>query len=176
MVREAAAQMPGYDRPKVEKKWLGAMQADDIDNIYPGPDKVPPLPNPKLQVEEAKLQGVKMRVDFEKQKFIGNILAQKKEVQAKINLLQAQVIQIMSEVQTEAAKTKLATFEAIVSALETHNNMMNNTIQTLAGAQSDESDAAAKPSGVGDADSKPGVSSPAGGNAPGAGGSPGPVG
>lgn len=170
MVREAAAQMPGYDRPKVEIKFLQAMQVDGISQIYPGPDNVPPLPNPKMQVEQLKIEGIKMKIDFEKQKLIGTIQSQQKEVQAKINLLQAQAIEIMAGVQTEAAKMKLATFEAIVDALETHNGMMNNTIQTLSGVQSEQSDAAAKPGGVGDADTKPSVPGAAGSSAPASGG------
>jgi chaperonin GroES len=169
IVREAAAQMPGYDRPLVEKKFLAAMQVDDIDNIYPGPDKVPPLPNPKLQVEEAKLKGIQMRIDGEKQRLMGTILSQQKEVQAKINLLQAQAVEIMAGVQTEQAKLKLASFEAIVEALETHNSMMNNTLQTLSGVQSEQNEAA-KPGGVGDAGDKPSASSPQGSPSPSPGG------
>lgn len=166
MIREAAAQMPGYDRPLVEKKWLTAMQADDIDNIYKGPDQVPPLPNPKMQVEQMKLEGVKLKIDFEKQKLTNTLQSQMGEVQAKIGKLRAETVTLLAGVQTEQVKTKLLTFAAIVEALETHNSMMNNTIQTLSGVQSEQTDAAAKPGGVGASGDEPSVPGVQGSSAP----------
>jgi len=44
MVKQAAMTTPGYNLPEVEKAYLRAIRADNIEVIYPGPDKTPPLP------------------------------------------------------------------------------------------------------------------------------------
>jgi chaperonin GroES len=132
-VRQAAAEVPGYDRPKVERRWLRAMQEEGIDDIYPGPENVPPLPNPKMQIEEAKLKGKQMDLDFERQKLVATLQTERGEVQARIAKLRAETLVLIHGIKTAETEARLQTFEAIVEALETHNNMLNNSIQTLSG-------------------------------------------
>src|ERR1700678_3545295 len=43
-VLSTAHQVPGFDIPTAVKRWLVALKVDGIDTVYPGPDKVPPLP------------------------------------------------------------------------------------------------------------------------------------
>lgn len=169
-LRQAAAEMPGYDRPTVEKRFLKAMQVDGVDEVYPGPDKVPPLPNPKGQIEEMKLKGQQMKIDFEKWKFIQELQDARRLNQAQINLYQAQIVEIMAGVQTEAMKLKIEAFEQIVDALETHDNMLMRRIEAAQGAQENGSADGKGMGTMGNGAANPGVQGAAPGMAPGANG------
>ena len=139
MVREAAAQMPGYDRPLVEKRYLRAMQVEGIDEIYPGPDKVPPLPNPKAQIEQMKLQAKQMDIEFKKMELMATLQAAREKTQAEIGKLRAETFVLIKQAQTDEVKTRLQAFETIIKALETHNNMLNQNIETLRGGKDGDS-------------------------------------
>jgi chaperonin GroES len=139
MVREAAAQMPGYDRPLVEKRYLRAMQVDGIEEIYPGADKVPPLPNPKAQIEQMKLQAKQMEIEFRKQELIANLMASREKTQAEIGKLRAETFVLIKQAQTAEIELRLKGFEALIKALETHNNMLNQNIETLKGGNDGDS-------------------------------------
>lgn len=139
MVREAAAQMPGYDRPLVEKRYLRAMQVEGIDEIYPGADKVPPLPNPKAQIEQMKLQAKQMEIEFKKAELVATLQAQREKTQAEIGKLRAETFVLIKQAQTEEVKTRLQAFELVITALETHNNMITQNIETLRGGKDGDS-------------------------------------
>jgi len=139
MVREAAAQMPGYDRPLVEKRYLRAMQVEGIEEIYPGADKVPPLPNPKAQIEQMKLQAKQMEIEFKKQELIANLMASREKTQAEIGKLRAETFVLIKQAQTAEIELRLKGFEALIKALETHNNMLNQNIETLRGGKDGDS-------------------------------------
>jgi hypothetical protein len=171
---DAATKIPGFSVPEAVKRWLKAMKVDGIDEIYPGADKVPPLPNPKGQIEQMKLEGVKMKIDFERQKFMAELLSQRNLVQAQIVKLYAEVGKLMAETQTEKVKAKVEAFSAIVDALETHQNMMNSQIEAMSKGTEGEGDdggskrggmegVAAKPGNPGGAQALP-AASPAGAN------------
>lgn len=137
-IRESAHQVPGYDIPAVEHDWLRALKKsrEEIARLYPGPDKVPPLPNPKAALEQMKLQGKQMEIEFKKWEFVQKLQAEKAKTQAEITNLNAQTVQLLAQVQTEQVKTKIAAFEAIVTALQAHNEMLTNGIEAMKGVDS----------------------------------------
>jgi chaperonin GroES len=138
-VRQAAHTVPGYSIEEAEKNYLRALKIDSIDLFYPGPDKVPPLPNPKASIEQMKLQGIKMRLDYDKWEFTTNLMAQRQETQAKIVKLYAEVQQLMAQTQTDQVRTKIETFNALVDAFKAHSDMMTNQITALqSGDQGDK--------------------------------------
>lgn len=154
MVREAAHQVPGYDVAKVEKRYLHAMDVEGIDDIYPGADKVPPLPNPKASLEQMKLQGKAMEIEFKKWQFIQQLQEDRKKVSAEISLMQAQVAEILSDIHIDHADNRLKAFETVVKALETHEKLLNDRIQTLSGLGGKDGDS--ESDGVGPVADKPG--------------------
>ncbi len=127
-VRVAAHEVPGYDLAIVEKNYLKALKVDSIDTFYPGADKVPPLPNPKAALEQLKLEGVKMKLEWEKQKFIADLMEQRKLNQAQINKLNADIIKILSDIKMENAQFKLEAFEMMVDSLVKHDEMLGRRI------------------------------------------------
>jgi chaperonin GroES len=137
-VRQAAHEVNGYNQEMVEKNYLRALKVDEIDTFYPGPDKVPPLPNFKVQVEQMKAEVQGKKIEFEKMKFMGELLEQRKLNQAQINKLNAEIVVLLAGAQVEQAKLKIQAFEMIVDTLKTHNEMLNNSISTLGAIQGDQ--------------------------------------
>jgi chaperonin GroES len=115
----AAHQSPGYDLYEVNKYYLEALKCPHIDRFLPdpkGPFAVPPMPNPKLQIEQIKAQGqqAKLQLDF-KLKLLD--LVQKAEHIA------AQVIELQAKAEFEKAQAagvadghRIALIEAQIGA------------------------------------------------------------
>jgi chaperonin GroES len=155
-MRESSMMVPGYDRIKVEKNFLRALKVDDIDTFFPGPDQVPPLPNPKAALEQMKLEAVKMKIEFSKWEFVKTLQKDAAKNQAEIIKLYAEVGKLLAETQTEKVKAKVEAFSAIVEALETHQNMLTQQIETMSQMGGNEGDAGDKGSGVPGMAAKPG--------------------
>ncbi len=145
---QASREIPGFSVPDAVKNWLAAMKVDAIDKYYPGPDKVPPLPNPKMQVEQGKMQIKQMELEFKKQQLIAELQEARKLNQAKINQLNAQTVKLLAQVQTDQVRLKIESFESIVDALKTHNDAINNTIGTLSGLGGEDGSQGGGVSGV----------------------------
>lgn len=135
MMREGAHSVPGYDVAAVEKNWLRALKIDAIDHFYPGPDKVPPLPNPKAAIEQLKLQGVQMKLEHDKQMFIMELMAARQKTQAEVVKLYAEVGKLLAETQTEQVKAKVEAFSAMVEAFKAHNEMLTQQIEAAQGGK-----------------------------------------
>jgi hypothetical protein len=90
-MREAAHSVPGYAIQEVEKNFLRALRVDNIETYYPGPDKVPPLPNPKMQVEQMKMEVKKLDLQRKQQESILKLKQQQSLNDAQIMLLRAPV-------------------------------------------------------------------------------------
>jgi len=73
MIAERAAVVPGYDPVAVEHRLLRAMRVDGIEQLYPGPDKIPPGKNLKLQIEEMKLQSRQLELQLKGQMFVAQL-------------------------------------------------------------------------------------------------------
>ena len=130
-VRQAAMQVPGYDVQEVEKNFLKALEIEGIDKLYPGPDKVPPLPNPKAAVEQMRLQGIKMKLDNDKQMFALELMENRRKLMAEIAKLEAEAMSLMSGIETDKAGVRIAAFDAAIGALKVHNDSLTARIKTV---------------------------------------------
>jgi hypothetical protein len=126
-------QVPGYNIPEVEKNFIRAMRVEGIDKFYPGPDKAPPLPNPKAQLEELKLKGKTMQFQHEKQMFIVKLMEERRVNSAKIMQLEAQAASLIAGIGAEQAGLQLEAFNSAVAAMQAHNDMLNQSIETMQG-------------------------------------------
>lgn len=128
-------QVPGFDIPEAVRRWLKALKVDSIETLYPGPDKVPPLPNPKAALEQLKLQGKQMEIEFKKWEFIQQLQAARAKTQAEIVKIYAEVSKLLAETQTEKVKAKVEAFSAMVEAFKAHNEMMSKQIEAMSGGE-----------------------------------------
>lgn len=126
-VLQRASSAPGYDRFAVERRWLKTMKVDGVDQIFLA-EKAPPLPNPKVMVEQMKLQGKQMQMKHEQAMFVGELLEQRRVNDAKILELQAKARLETAEAGGIAAGHQIAAFNAAIGALKVHNDALNAQI------------------------------------------------
>lgn len=139
MVRSAAAQVSGYDRDYVERQWLLSMDVDDIDQCFPGSDKVQPLPNPKVQLEEMKQKPKMAALEMEKEKFAHELLEQRKLNNAIIAETEARAISLIGAMGKDNAALQIQAFDSIINGMKSHNEMIDSRLQTLQGGQDGDS-------------------------------------
>lgn len=140
ILRTAAHSVNGYDIEKVERRFLRALKVDGAAELYPGPSKTPPLPNPKMQVEEMKLQGMKMKIDHDKWKLMRELEQQVKLNNAQIALLEAQAMKLLADATVEQQAQRVEAFDVAINAFKTHNDVLNDRIKLLGEMQSGNPD------------------------------------
>jgi chaperonin GroES len=143
----ASHQVPGFNIPEAVTRWLKALKVDGIETVYPGPDKVPPLPNPKAALEQLKLQGIQLKLEHDKQMFVMELMAARNKTQAEIVKIYAEVGKLLAETQTEQVKAKVEAFSAMVEAFKVHSEMITKQIEAAQGDKEDGS--GSKPGAVG---------------------------
>ncbi len=111
--------VPGYNRYQVEKMYLKAIKVNNIDQVYPdpqGPNAVPPMPNPRVQIEQIKSQ-TKMQETQLKLRMEALKLQEEASVnQAKVQNLQAQAVKLLAEAQGVDTGHQIALLEAQIGA------------------------------------------------------------
>jgi chaperonin GroES len=158
MVRQAAASTAGYNRDYVERKWLEALDVDDIDQSFVGSDKTGPMPNPKVQLEEMRLKAKAAELEYKKESFAHELMETKRKNNAEIANLEAQALATMQGVKNETQALQIQAFDSIINGLKTQNDMIDSRLQTLQGS----SDGKESPSG---SSSSPGSSGQSAGGA-----------
>ena len=128
-LKQAAMTTPGYALQEVEKNFLRALHVDGVEVLYPGPDKVPPLPNPKMAVEQAKLQFQQMKLKQDMQQFIMQLQSDRALNQAKIIELQARAMKEAAEAQGVDVGHRIAAFEAAIGALKVHDDSLRGHLE-----------------------------------------------
>lgn len=131
MIKQGAMSTPGYNIVEVEKDYLRALKVTDIDRIYPGPDKVPPLPNPKMAVEQLKISVKEKDLELKKMMFVSEMQEEMKLNQAKILELNAKAAKEIAEAKGVEAGHNIAAFEAAIGAMKHHNDNLNKRIEMM---------------------------------------------
>jgi uncharacterized membrane protein YgcG len=145
IVKQTAMATPGYDVPEVERQFLRSLEVENIDRIYPGPDKVPPLPNPRMAVEQVKLQGRQMEIEAQKQEWANKLMEERRMNNAKIANLEASAMKAMAEAQAigpgqemQRIELQLKSFDAMIQAHKDYGDMINERIKALQGGMGGE--------------------------------------
>jgi len=120
-----------YDLYEAHKYYVEALKVPNIDRFLPnpaGPFARPPLPNPKLQIEQLKSQDRQLKEQLAfKVKLLD--LVQKAELQAaQIKLLEAQVVQTMAEAKGVDVGHQIALIEAQIGAAK---NKQEGTLEAI---------------------------------------------
>jgi hypothetical protein len=166
-VKQAAQTTPGYDVPEVERNFLKSLRVEEIDKLYPGPDKVPPLPNWRTQVEQMKLQGKEMDLKHKQVEWANHLMEERRLNDAKIHNLEAAAAKLLKEAGNVGVAERLSAFEMALTALNEHGKMLNDRIKSLGDSSSETTDGKGVP-GMAPSPSNPGVSPGAGTGAGGA--------
>jgi chaperonin GroES len=120
-IKQSAMVTSGYDKYQVELMYLKAMKVPNIDQIFPdpkGPNAQKPLPNPKIQVEEMKMQGKDKELKSKLQLAIIELQSSAELQKAQIVELEAQAVLIYAQAEGIAKGHEIAIIEAKISALK----------------------------------------------------------
>jgi chaperonin GroES len=128
-IKQAAMMTPGYDLEAVERKYLRALKVDDIDLLFKGRDKVPPLPNPKVQAEQIKLQAKEMQIKAQLQLRVLDLQEERRVNNARIAQLEAQALKLINDIGRDNAGQQIAAFDAALGALKTHDESIRKHME-----------------------------------------------
>jgi chaperonin GroES len=137
-VKQAAMMTPGYSIPEVEMEYLRALRVESPERLYPGPDKVPPLPNPKVQVEQMKMQGQQAALQQKQQQFLLTLQEEHRLNTAKMVQLEAQGHMFLANAQGAEAGHQIAAFNAAIGAAKSHNEHLRAMIELIQKGMRDE--------------------------------------
>ncbi len=130
-IKQAALATPGYDMVEVEKRFLRTLQVEDVEVIYPGPGKVPDLPNPKAAAEQLKTQRTQMELEAQREQFIIEMMETRRLNNAQILKLEADAAKAMADAASADAPHQLALLEARLGAIKDHNEAINRRLEIL---------------------------------------------
>ncbi len=148
-VRQAAYTTPGYDRDEAAKRWLKALKVENIETLYLGEKVAQPLPNPKMQAAQLKLQEVQVKIEADKIHWANELLQKAPLVQAQIDLLKAQVVKLIADIGADKAAQQIDAFEALIKGYQAYHSSLTDRIKTLTEGKSSEGSSNSSEGGVG---------------------------
>lgn len=131
MLKQAAYSTQGYDLEKVERRYLKAFKVDGIDEVYKGPGKVPPLPNPKVMVEQMKQQPKMKQLELDKQEMLMNYYEDRRLNNARILELEAKAALEMESAGGIKEGHRIAAFEAAIGAMRAQDEHLRGRIELM---------------------------------------------
>lgn len=130
-VKQSAMMTPGYDIAAVERKYLEALEVDEAETLYPGPDKVPPRIDPRVQVKQIDAQVREKQMQLEMQQFALEMLEEKRVNNAKIIQLLAQAEKLKADAADADAAHELKVVEAQLGMLRDHNEAVSRRLEVM---------------------------------------------
>ncbi len=137
-VMEIALKTPGFDVQEAVTRYLTALKVTGISKLYPGPKAMPPPPNIKLQIEQAKQQSKQLDSQIKMKLGMANLAQEANMNQAKIQNLQAQSIKALAEAKGVESGHQIALIEAQIGAAKHHQDGLLKVIQLMKEATSED--------------------------------------
>lgn len=142
LIADRAGGVPGYDREVAERRFLDAAKIEGTDQLYPGVKKTGPLGNPKIQVEQMKMQAKQSQLEWDKKVFAAEMQSEVAMNQAKITELMAKAAMELEQAGGVKEGHKIAMFEAAIGAMKQHNDNLNQRIELMIKGMDNEQRAA----------------------------------
>ena len=143
-LKQSAMTTPGYNKDAVEVRYLKALRVENIGEVFQGTAGQPPAKDPKLVIEETKIQGrlAEQEKDLaaKAQQFMITLEEEKRMNNAKVVELMAKAQNEAANAQTEQAYAQVAIINAEISRVRSENETINARIEhllTLTKIQSD---------------------------------------
>lgn len=130
-IADRAHAVPGYDIAETERNLHAAMGLEGSERLYPGPDKVPPLPNPKVQVEEMKMKVKMQELEQKKMEFAVQMQEEQRVNTANIIKLMAQAEALAAQAESEAKGHQIAMIEAMIGMAKLRNEQIQGHIDSI---------------------------------------------
>lgn len=130
-LRELSTSAPGYNRDEVERRVLKTLKIDNIEQVYPGVEKMGAPEDVKVQIAKMKVQVDMAWLQHEEQKFAI-------QMQEQMRLDEAEIAKIVSEIETmqqdqqgDEADRMIALLNAQLGMLKSRNDAAGKTLDLV---------------------------------------------
>lgn len=130
-MKQSAASTPGYNVAELEKRFLRALKVDALDQVYPGPDKVPQGKNPKVEVEELKLKGKQMQFQHEQMMFIAELQEEQRVNNAEIFVLQAKARKALADAEGDQKDREINAINTSIALMKRKDDKLFRRIELM---------------------------------------------
>jgi chaperonin GroES len=134
MLQQWANATPGTNKFLVNRMWLEAHEYDNIEQIFPdptGPNAIAPPANPKVQIEQAKIQQAQQQHQDEMQVAIVEMQQEAALNEAKIAELQAKATKHLAEAAGVDTGHQIAMIEAQIGAAKLRQEGITKSLEVL---------------------------------------------
>lgn len=154
-VKEAAMQTPGYNMDAVERRYLKALKVDAPDEIFIGSENTPPPINPKVKVEEIRLQAKKMGFQMQQAQFAAKLMEDQRVNNAKILEMEAKVLKMMADAKGDVEDRQINALNTAIGAMKQHNEAILRQVELIMQGMENDRAAAAESGGMGGVEDAP---------------------
>ena len=127
--------MPGlYNKYEIEQLILKAMKISNIEKILPdpkGPNAIPPMPNPKLQIEEMRMKSKQAESELAMKMGMLKLMGEAELNQAKIKKLEAEAESIKIGIATEGEKMRIQEINTSIALQRERREGILSSIDTM---------------------------------------------
>jgi len=141
-LRQMSTTMPGYNRFAVEKRVLSAMKIEGTDELLPnpkGPNAVPPPPNPKVQLEQMKMQNLAQERKYKQMKALLDLQEVARLNDGKLAKLHAEAAHLMAQAGGVEVEQKLQAIELQIQHEKNQKDGMLSLIDLIKETQNGNS-------------------------------------
>ena len=134
LIADRAMKVPGYNKYEVEKIFLRALKIPGIEQIFPdpkGPNAVPPPVNPKVQIEQMKIQAEQAQSQLDFKLGLMQLMQKAEEAQGKIALMEAQATLALSEAKGVETGHQIAAINLQIAAEKHRRDGVLSAIQVM---------------------------------------------
>ena len=128
LLKQAAMTTPGYNVPEIEKMYLRAVGAPNIEILY-DPEKFPPGEDLKIQLKKMDLQKVQMQIQADQQQHVMDLQMEFQLNQAKIMELQARATAEVHGIEAGQTQQEVEMFKAMIQMMTSRNDVLMQQIQ-----------------------------------------------
>lgn len=130
-LKQAAATTPGYDVEAVEMRYLKALKIDAPTQVYGGLKKFPPPGDPKMAIEEKRLESKKLEWTIKQQQFILTLQEDRRKNDAQIIMLEAQATKFLADASGGEEERQIQLINAQIGAAKVHSDHIQSQIDLV---------------------------------------------
>ncbi len=130
-IAQRASMTPGYDPAAVEENFLRALRVDNWQKFYKGVDPQNPPKDVRVQIAEMRIQEKQMALQWDQQKFVAELMEERRMNQAELIKTQAEVVKLMAEAEGEADNRDIVRMQTALAALKARDESLRGRVDQL---------------------------------------------
>lgn len=131
-IRKAAYEGTGYDRFEVERRYIEALNVENMDKVLPidekGQQAIVPPPDPNIEIEQGKLEIEKMKLELEKARLEIDSRYKQVKLDAEIRLLEAQAVKAEADAIKSIAQAEAAEAGSDIAEYKAHIDLLKQSL------------------------------------------------